>query len=246
MSNQCFIVGNGPSLKIEDLEKLRDKFCFAVNRIHLWYDQTDWRPNVWVSDDSWKAVDWGGDFMFHANQGYDIWVRDTMLYDFADTSRTDPYHKSGVLFQPRQRWFDIPNLHIYHDCLHQLEYRGEAPPPWHLPHLCSYGWSVYICAQLAVLQGFDEIVFIGCDGHYTQSGVNHMHPEYAVRKNPDGERVEWSDGWGEARNIHMQYGHCRIEKECKDRGIRVINASRQTAIVDHERQTLEAVLKGSD
>ena len=36
---RCFIVGNGPSLTIEDLEKIKNEFCFAANRIYTLYDK---------------------------------------------------------------------------------------------------------------------------------------------------------------------------------------------------------------
>ncbi len=32
---RCFIIGNGPSLKSEDLDKLRDEISFASNGIYL-------------------------------------------------------------------------------------------------------------------------------------------------------------------------------------------------------------------
>ena len=51
---KCFIIGNGPSLKIQDLELIQKKgykTC-ACNRIYLAFDQTDWRPDYYfMSDD---------------------------------------------------------------------------------------------------------------------------------------------------------------------------------------------------
>lgn len=44
---RCFIIGNGPSLKIEDLERLyiNHEICFGLNVIHKLYAQTKWRPD---------------------------------------------------------------------------------------------------------------------------------------------------------------------------------------------------------
>lgn len=49
----CFIIGNGPSLKAEDLEMLQKKNipCFAFNRIYLMFDKTNWRPTYYISQD---------------------------------------------------------------------------------------------------------------------------------------------------------------------------------------------------
>ncbi len=50
---KCFIIGNGPSLRAEDLQKLYEKeiISFATNRIFHIFDQTEWRPDYYVSED---------------------------------------------------------------------------------------------------------------------------------------------------------------------------------------------------
>jgi hypothetical protein len=35
---RCFIIGNGPSLAIDDLDRLRSKTTFASNKIYLAFD----------------------------------------------------------------------------------------------------------------------------------------------------------------------------------------------------------------
>ena len=49
----CFIIGNGPSLRAEDLSVLKQNhaFCFASKRINKIYSETDWRPDVWAASD---------------------------------------------------------------------------------------------------------------------------------------------------------------------------------------------------
>ena len=44
---RCFIVGNGPSLKIEDLDLLKDEITFACNKIFLAFTETEWRPTYY-------------------------------------------------------------------------------------------------------------------------------------------------------------------------------------------------------
>jgi len=41
-----FVIGNGPSLKIEDLDKLVGRIAIGSNRIYLAYDQTRFRPTL--------------------------------------------------------------------------------------------------------------------------------------------------------------------------------------------------------
>ncbi|MGQ4665887.1 6-hydroxymethylpterin diphosphokinase MptE-like protein [Metabacillus halosaccharovorans] len=51
MNERCFIIGNGPSLTIEDLNKLNNEVTFAFNRIYYIFDQTEWRPTYYCSED---------------------------------------------------------------------------------------------------------------------------------------------------------------------------------------------------
>lgn len=48
---RAFLIGNGPSLHIEDLEKLKNEITFASNRIFLAFDQTTWRPTYYTMAD---------------------------------------------------------------------------------------------------------------------------------------------------------------------------------------------------
>ena len=45
---RCFIIGNGPSLQAEDLDKLRDEDCFAANGIYHIFQSTSWRPTYYL------------------------------------------------------------------------------------------------------------------------------------------------------------------------------------------------------
>ena len=49
----CFIIGNGPSLKIEDLDAIQKLGVpsFAFNRIFCVFDETKWRPTYYISQD---------------------------------------------------------------------------------------------------------------------------------------------------------------------------------------------------
>jgi hypothetical protein len=51
LGKRCFIIGNGPSLTTEDLDKLKNEITFAFNRIYFIFDQTDWRPTYYCSED---------------------------------------------------------------------------------------------------------------------------------------------------------------------------------------------------
>ncbi|MBY0145904.1 6-hydroxymethylpterin diphosphokinase MptE-like protein [Neobacillus niacini] len=44
----CFIIGNGPSLKPEDLERLKGEITFASNKIYKIFNKTTWRPTFFM------------------------------------------------------------------------------------------------------------------------------------------------------------------------------------------------------
>ncbi|MGG7620232.1 6-hydroxymethylpterin diphosphokinase MptE-like protein [Bacillus coreaensis] len=45
---RCFIIGNGPSLKPEDLERLKGEYTFASNKIYKIFNKTTWRPTFYM------------------------------------------------------------------------------------------------------------------------------------------------------------------------------------------------------
>jgi hypothetical protein len=53
-----FVIGNGPSLTLADLERLSGEVTLAANRIYLCYDQTAWRPTYLSVADSvlWPKI----------------------------------------------------------------------------------------------------------------------------------------------------------------------------------------------
>lgn len=55
---RCFVIGTGPSLRMEDLEKLAEHgdLCLASNNIFLAFDSTRWRPTYYAVEDHDLAI----------------------------------------------------------------------------------------------------------------------------------------------------------------------------------------------
>lgn len=49
---RCFIVATGPSLRVEDVEKLKNEITIGVNGVFNLFDQTEWRPSYYLCGDS--------------------------------------------------------------------------------------------------------------------------------------------------------------------------------------------------
>ena len=48
---RCFVIATGPSLRISDLEMLKDEITIGVNSIFMAYDKTDFRTNYYLALD---------------------------------------------------------------------------------------------------------------------------------------------------------------------------------------------------
>jgi hypothetical protein len=163
-----FVIGNGPSLRISDLDKLTRDVTIASNKIYLAYDQTQWRPSYFTVIDSlvWSKIS----SSIHNYVSLPIVSADLF-----------PASSRNSLLQP---CVSVPSL-------------GHAPfvdtQPAFSPDLAigAYGGSsvTYFNLQLAVHLGLDPIYLIGCDHHYNEadspehspiqsSSINHFHPDY--------------------------------------------------------------------
>ena len=52
LGQRCFIIGNGPSLKAKDLDKIKGEFSFGANMIYKIFPETNWRPTYYFVEDS--------------------------------------------------------------------------------------------------------------------------------------------------------------------------------------------------
>ena len=52
IGERCFIVGNGPSLRCEDLDMLKQEITFGSNYIYKIFNKTDWRPTYYFNSDN--------------------------------------------------------------------------------------------------------------------------------------------------------------------------------------------------
>lgn len=53
---QAFVIGNGPSLRVSDLDAIRGEISFASNKIYLAFPETAWRPNYYFVSDRLVAI----------------------------------------------------------------------------------------------------------------------------------------------------------------------------------------------
>ena len=149
----AFVIGNGPSLTPEWLDHLVDQnvTTFAVNRIHLVYHLTEWRPTYYV-----RTEPPGGD-------DPERFFQECRLHIDAGELCVFP-HWEDELGQHK-------NVEYINTCHHYKYGADNAPSAWHLPMVCDFGTVVTAAMQVAVMKGYEAIVLAGCDltgGHFTE------------------------------------------------------------------------------
>ena len=200
---RCFVLGNGPSLRVEDLDKLLGEVTFAANKIYLLFPKTKWRPSFYnVEDDlvakqNIEAINTvhGPIKFFH--DGFQKWLAD----DYETV------------------WYRVDDFPL-------------PFPQFSLDPLCRCSWGgsvTYINLQMAVFMGVQEIYLLGVDFSFLESStkkddffmvhdgeVNHFSPDY--RK--PGEI--WNPPLIDVQKEALEY----CVKFCSDRGINIYNATR--------------------
>jgi len=213
LGRRCFIIGNGPSLKIKDLDRLRKEITFASNKIYLAFDQTTWRPTYYSVYDILVAEN---------NKSN---IDKLNLYKIFGENIRPYFNKNSAIWL---RGLKVPIVNDEYECrfsTNSLE-GGYG------------GWTViYLQMQLAFYMGIREIYLIGVDfsfeipkstGERCASGkiikhqgeTNHFHPEY--RK--PGET--WT-----MPLLDLQYkAFVNAKKTIGSHGGKIFNASRKTAL----------------
>ena len=223
LGQRCFVLGNGPSLTVSDLELLKNEITFAANKIYLCFDETNWRPTYYSVEDLLVAQ----------NCRSEIMALDGTTKIFAD-------HMLPYL--PRQ-----PNHH-YARWLPPADNRSPFREfSTDLTKGICWGSTItYSMLQMAVHMGFKEIYILGLDHSYVepktkQDGalisdgeVNHFHPEY--RK--PGEK------WHYPVLDRLEQSYQFAKDYCDSIDVKVWNASRFSKLDIFPRANLDEVLRG--
>lgn len=181
---RCFIVGTGPSLRMEDLELIKNEKSFSVNSIVLSFEDTSWRPTYYAIQDS-----------FGYNKLKDSIREAKMPYVFNGISTKTMTPKMDIDFIPfpvniLDHGKMIPN--------HLNRFSGNAFKVVYAGHSITYS-----AMELAVYMGFKEIVLLGVDCDYSKT-VNHikaysvqndMNAAYLMRESYKVAR-KWADEHG--------------------------------------------------
>lgn len=154
----CVVVGNGPSLRAEDLTRLYELGIptFGCNRIHLIFPQTPWRPTYYFISDE-KLLD--------------------QYKDEVDGVPSD--HR----FFPKKFRGKVQNGIFYNDIYFDYEHEGKFSVNA-AKGIYPAGSVTTEMIQMAYYMGFYEIYLIGVDFNYaTTVALNQKSYVYQGEKN---------------------------------------------------------------
>jgi Protein of unknown function DUF115 len=172
-----FVIGNGPSLKISDLQAISSEVSIAANRIYLAYSETTWRPVVHTCCDPLVWQKYSKEMCENADK---VIINARLNPHFGDLQKVLVYRNLGPCTQRGGMTSSDACIGLYS------------------------GWTV-TCEniQIAVHLGLDPIYLLGCDHFYRgETGLelvsntkqvvehvsgtsNHFHPNYRT----PGEKV---------------------------------------------------------
>lgn len=230
---QCFIIGNGPSIKRIDLSALKDKIVFTVNqspRIKD-FDKIETNYHVWV-DESFFSLD--------SDSPEDMELLQVMKN--VKTSEKSPvvFYKTSA-YQMIQKYKLDRELDIHYIMDGSINFDSpDVDFPIDRP-LPAFPTCIHYAILIAVYMGFTEIVLLGCDCTGLINTIN------ARREDCSEYTYAYDVSDNEAKRMQKQQECTKLADEmlwyskllstygvlysyCKSRGCNLVNATKGSVL----------------
>ncbi len=218
INERCFIVATGPSLTIEDVQKLKNEKTFFMNSSFKLYSQLDWRPTFYSILEpplTQRIID---------NNDIDFNDFATEYCFFNRLSRKIVKCDKAMFIE--LNWLD-----------HIRKY-GESKLFKYEPDLSLVCYDYYSSTQqlinIAMYMGFKKIYIIGADNDYL-SGKQH----FAECKGEPPMEYQLALKSQTANDLGYEY----IGKIAKDKGVKIFNTTRGGKVKPFPRVDLDDVLE---
>ena len=215
---RVFIIGNGPSLQIEDLEVLHKhkEICFGFNRIYRVYNRTNWRPNYIGITDIDLLADCYKDLEIMESEVFwgDCFWRINVPKEFS--------HVKTIHLELQDYY---PNYPDFSDDISKGVYWG-------------YTVTYDIGLQVAAYMGFTDIYLLGMD-HSVIGSVsdnrNHFITDYYAKE----EKGKYNKRIFERDKLTKAYE--KAELYSRKHGFRIYNATRGGSLEVFERVDFDSL-----
>ena len=181
LGQRCFIVGTGPSLVLEDIDKLKGEYTFSMNSIFKCYDKTSWRPTYYgISDYRFYNI-------FRKQIDEPETLKDTTLI----------YSTFEVMYRNKKNKTAVPvycsNTRNAISLMKDLTYKHIGLSK-HLDRYVNNGSTVaFIMIQLAIYMGFKDIYLLGADCTYLGKDHSDLTPNSKKQKIGRNDGIKFID-----------------------------------------------------
>ncbi len=243
---RCFILGNGPSLKTEDLSLLRDEYVFTVNQAVRLPQFKDIKStfHVWADGNFFKIDKNKPEDMEQLNVMLSVGDENPEVQCFFPIDQHQFIKEFDIDKKINTNYFLI-NQTFYDDYNNEFDLTKPIPV---------FHAVVLYCISMAVYMGFSEIYLLGCDNTGIIVNIKSFLHEndnddygYDVSEN-DKKRMEAMlekagvEAYLESHLLATK-NFRRLYKYCSDRNIKLVNCSSQTVIDSIPRKRMIDVLQ---
>lgn len=223
----CFIIGNGPSLTVKDLEDIASFDTFATNRIYSIFKETKWRPTYYLAIDN-NILDDNLDNIIKAEAGLKL-----LNY----TTKKAVSGKVGS----NTKFINIFGRYV----LNPASYETKTIN-YDVSKSFSLSYSVTgVAIELAVYMGYKNIYLIGVDHSYSNAITKD-----GVLKKTEGIKDYFGDL--KSKSYSIQYidavnsYYVALDRHAKEHGSKVYNATRGGKLEIFARKDLDEVMRDID
>lgn len=227
---RCFIIGNGPSLRLEDLNLLKNEITFAVNRIYLLFNKTEWRPTYYMFADQ---IGYSKDYHLISNIQSEI-----TFVPYTNVIFSNCFYDNITYY--KEEVFTTTYINK------ELQFMKKQPFSYDITDTIYSGPTIlYEAVQIAVYMGFSEIYLLGVDCNFDVE----ILPDGTIKKNNIQNHFtkEYDNG---LENIivagvesYKQYIAWQSAKEaCEKVGVTIKNATRGGKLEVFERVDFDELM----
>lgn len=214
---RIFVIGSGPSLRIEDLNTLHQnhEICIASNSTYRAYDMTPWRADYYCMVDGSAVDGWKED---QTKLEGTLFVGDCYHYYTAD-------YDSKLNYFHRKNEAHYPNYARFSDDLTKGLYDGAT--------------VTYAMIQLAAYMGAEEIYLLGVDNGWKEGikiSERHFTKNYITE---EGNAPKYDRPIFRKDNIEKAYEGAEIYS--RKHGFRIYNATRGGFLEVFERVDFDSL-----
>ena len=226
---RCFLIGNGPSLRMDDLDKLKSSNAYSMgcNFINKAFDKTEWRPNFYCcSEDS--AILLNKDFIFNS-----------------------PLDAKFIANCPREIIRELFNDLPEDVCVFFRAMSSNAITKDPTKILYSGGSVMCSMLSIALFMGFKEIILLGVDNTAPPTVFTHNFSNangHFYKENVDEleERKQIMSSWALDNDFELYANQLNatyslIKEHAKKQSANIFNATRGGKLEVFERVDFDSL-----